>query len=122
MDTIKAFSKALLLCGCVITAPGALHAETISQDAGVTIVRGADDAATAAQRNISRGRSGVTIFRGQSASAPSDQEPAIMAGPAPTLLIGGQNLWIYEAGADAPIACSLRYDVYGNEKVVCAGY
>ena len=119
MDTIKAFSKAILFCGCAIVAAGPLHAETISQDGGVTVVRGADDAETAAQRQVSRGRSGVAVFRGESSSATAIQQPAAAA-PVPTQILGGQNLWVYDAANSAVTACSLRYDYYGNRTVRCS--
>jgi len=116
MDTIKAFSRAFLLCGCVV-ASGTLHAETVTQDSGVSVVRGADDAAAAAQRSQSRGRAGVAVFRGESApNAAPDAPPA----PAPKIIVSGQNLWIYDAGTGEATACSLRYDVYGNRNVRCS--
>jgi hypothetical protein len=118
MDTINAFSRALLLCGCTVVASGALHAETITRDAGVTVVRGVDDPASAAQRSVSRGRAGVTVFRGETTANAAPRAPA--AAPAPRqMIVGGQNLWVYDAESGEVTACSLRYDVYGNRKVRC---
>jgi len=120
MDTIKAFSRVLLLCGCAVAGAGALHAETITRDAGVTVVRGADDAATAAQRSVARGRSGVAVFRGESATTEEFEAPPASYAPAPTLVVGGQNLWVYDAETGDATACSLRYDIYGNRNVRCS--
>jgi hypothetical protein len=120
MDTIKAFSRVLLLCGCAVAGSGALHAETITRDAGVTVVRGADDAATAAQRSVARGRSGVAVFRGESAATADFEAPAAFSAPAPRQVVGGQNLWVYDADTGDATACSLRYDIYGNRNVRCS--
>jgi hypothetical protein len=120
MDMIKAFSKTALVCGCVIAGAGALHAETISQDSGVTVIRGIDDADTAAQRSSARGRSGVTVFRGEGMPAETAVQPSSAAAAAPSVLIGGKNLWVYDAGDSSVTACSLRYDIYGNRVVRCS--
>jgi hypothetical protein len=123
MDTIKAFSRVLLLCGCAVAGSGAVHAESITRDSGLTVVRGADDAAAAAQRTQSRGRSGVAVFRGESAQAAAPEAQAVQVAPAPRQIVGGQNLWIYDAGTGEATACSLRYDIYGNRNVRCSdGY
>ncbi len=123
MDTIKAFSRVLLLCGCAVAGSGALHAETITRDAGVTVVRGADDAATAAQRNVSRARAGIAVFRGESTATAASEAPVALPAPAPRQVVGGQNLWVYDAGTGEATACSLRYDIYGNRNVRCSdGY
>lgn len=122
MDLFKALSKTALVCGCIIAGTGALHAETISQDAGVTVIRGVDDASSAALRRAARGRSGVTVFRGESAPAETAAPPAPEAVAAPTLLVGGQNLWVYDAADSTVTACSLRYDIYGNRAVRCSEY
>jgi hypothetical protein len=120
MKSINAFSKALLLCGCAVAAPGVLQAETVSQSAGVTIVRGADDAESAAQRQSSRGRDGVAVFRGESSNQYDNQAntraPVSMA---PTQVVGGQNLWLHDANTNTVTACSLWYDFYGNRTVRC---
>lgn len=119
MDMVNGFSKAALICGCIISGAGALHAETISQDSGVTVIRGIDDADSAALRRTARGRSGVTVFRGESAPAETAYQPAPEAA-APTVLIGGQNLWVYDAADNTVTACSLRYDIYGKRIVRCS--
>lgn len=121
MDLFKAFSKAAFVCACVVAGAGTLHAETISQDAGVTVIRGVDDASSAALRHTARERSGVTVFRGESAPAEQGaQPPTTEAAAAPTLFIGGQNLWVYDAADSTVTACSLRYDIYGNRAVRCS--
>jgi hypothetical protein len=118
MKSIKVFTKTILLSGIVALASAPLHAETVSQTGSVTVVRGVDDAATADQRQVSRGRSGVTVFRGTS------NEPA--AAPAApvylpqTQITGGQNLWIHDAAGNDVTACSLWYDEYGNRTVRCS--
>jgi len=123
MDTIKAFSRVLLLCGCAVAGPAALHAETVTRDAGVTVIRGADDAASAAQRTQSRGRSGIAVFRGESTQAAAREAAPAQPAAAPSQVVGGQNLWVYDAGSGEAKACSLRYDIYGNRTVRCSdGY
>lgn len=121
MESIKAFSKAFLLCGGMIIASGTLQAETISQNSGVTVVRGEDNAEAAAQRQSSRGRAGVAVFRGQSSDVPANTAPVSRVAP-PTgtqQIVGGQNLWVHDAGASTVTACNLRYDFYGNQQVRC---
>lgn len=120
MRTINAFSKAVLFCGCAILGSAGSHAETITRDAGVTVIRGIDDAGTAAQRQSSRGRSGVVVFRGASTASVPPVQPQATAAPAPTMVVGGQNLWIYDSETNTATACSLRYDFYGNRKVRCS--
>ena len=117
MNMINAFSKAILICVGSVAGAGMLHAETISQDSGVTVVRGVDDARAAAQRQTSRGRSGVMVFRGENALPPAER-PA-MAMPAVRQVVGGETLWIYEPAENAVTACSLRYDFYGSRHVRC---
>lgn len=120
MKLINAFSKALLLCSGLVLASTALQAETITQSSGVTIVRGDDNADAAAQRRSSRGRAGVAVFRGESASVPQSSMPAAEPAPANiSLVVGGQNLWVHDAGTNAVTACNLRYDAYGNQQVRC---
>jgi hypothetical protein len=120
MKSIKAFSKAVLLCGGVIVASSAVQAETISQNAGVSVIRGDDNADAAAQRQNSRGRAGVAIFRGQSTDGPANAAPAAGATTGATQqIVGGQSLWVHDADANSVTACNLRYDVYGNQKILC---
>jgi hypothetical protein len=120
MESIKVFSKALLLCGCVAAASGTLAAQTISQNAGVTTVRGNDSADAATQRQTSRGRAGVAVFRGESAAVPIPAPTPSAAPAAPTQIVGGQNLWIHNAGANEVTACSIWYDYYGRRTVQCS--
>ena len=119
MKSINAFSKTVLLGGCIALASGTLHAETISQSAGVTVIRGTDDAATAAQRQTSRGRDGVVVYRGESMRAPASQ-PVAIAPVATTQVVSGQNLWLHDTATNTVTACSLRYDYYGNRTVSCS--
>jgi len=121
MKSIKAFSKAVLLCGGMIVALSAVQAETISQNAGVSVIRGEDNADAAAQRQNSRGRAGVTIFRGQStAGAANAAPPAVATTGAPMQqIVGGQSLWVHDTDTNSVTACNLRYDFYGNQKVLC---
>jgi len=118
MKPIKAFSKAALLAAAVALGSSVLHAETISQSNGVTTVRGVDDAAAAEQRQSSRGRSGVVVFRGASSDAP--HAPAAEERPARKRVTSGQNLWIYDPASKEVTACSLWYDFYGNRTVRCS--
>jgi len=120
MESIKAFSKALLLCGCVIAASGPLEAQTITQNGGVTTVRGNDSADAAAQRQTTRGRTGVAVFRGESVTIPVPAPTASAVQPAPAQIVGGQNLWIHNADANEVTACSLWYDYYGRRTVQCS--
>lgn len=118
MTSIKAFSKAVLLPAAVAFWAGGLHAETITQSNGVTTIRGVDDAASAEQRQTSRGRSGVTVFRGTSnaaARAAAPEAPATQH----VQVLSGKNLWLYDADTKQITACSLRYDSYGNRFVRC---
>lgn len=120
MKLVNAFSKALLLGGGLVLASSPLLAETITQSSGVTVVRGADDAEAAAQRQTSRGRTGVSVFRGESATGPQAGAPAPLAVPAGiSQLVGGQNLWVHDAATNTVTACNLRYDAYGNQNVRC---
>jgi hypothetical protein len=120
MKLVNAFSKALLLCAGLVLASSPLLAETITQSAGVTIVRGEDDAEAAAQRRTSRGRAGVSVFRGESATAPQASALEPIAVPEGiSQLVGGQNLWVHDAATNAVTACNLRYDAYGNQQVRC---
>ena len=119
MKPIKAFSKAILLPAVVVFGSSGLHAETISQSNGVTVIRGVDDADSAAQRQTSRGRAGVTVFRGVSNTAAHVTVPP-EAPAAPRLQVtGGRNLWLYDADGKQITACSLWYDSYGNRFVRC---
>jgi hypothetical protein len=119
MKPIKAFSKAFLLPAAVVLGSSGLHAETITQSNGVTTIRGVDDAASAEQRQISRGRAGVTVFRGT--STPHAQTAVASEAPAPQRLQikSGRNLWLYDAESKQITACSLWYDSYGNRSVRC---
>lgn len=120
MKPVNAFSKALLLCGGLVLASGSIHAETITQNAGVTVVRGIDNADAAAQRQTSRARAGVSVFRGESASAPQPAAPAPATAPVGvSQVVGGQNLWIHDSATGAVTACNLRYNAYGNQRVRC---
>ena len=120
MASIKAFSKAVLLPAAVAFWAGGLHAETITQSNGVTTIRGVDDAASAEQRQTSRARSGVTVFRGTSNAAA--QAAAAPEAPAAqhVQVLSGKNLWLYDADTKQITACSLRYDSYGNRFVRCS--
>jgi len=118
MKPIKAFSKATLLAAAFVLGSSVLHAETISQSNGVTTIRGVDDAAAAEQRQSSRGRSGVVVFRGASSDTP--QAPAVEERPARKRVTSGQNLWIYDPASKEVTACSLWYDFYGNRTVRCS--
>lgn len=118
MKSINFFSKAILLSAVVVFVSAGVRAETVSQSNGVTVIRGVDDATTAAQRQTSRGRSGVTVFRGTS-TAPQATAAASEA-PQPLQVMGGRNLWIYDPARNEVTACSLRYNMYGNRTVRCS--
>lgn len=120
MNSIKVFSKALLICACTVAVAGVLHAETVSQVGNVTVIRGVDDAATAAQRRASRGRSGVVIFRGESIAAETPARPAVRDAMPMPQMVGGQNVWLRDPETGSISACSLRYDYYGNRNVRCS--
>jgi hypothetical protein len=121
MKSIKVFSKAILLSGVIALGSVTLHAETISQAGSVTVIRGVDNAATADQRQVSRGRSGVTVFRGTSSeAAPAPAAPAIPVSQPQVQINGGENLWIHDASGREVTACSLWYDEYGNRTVRCS--
>lgn len=117
MKPINVFSRAAVLAAVLAFGPAHLHAETISQNNGVTTIRGVDDADAAEQRLISRGRSGVTVFRGSSNALPP--APIVEDRPAPLQVHAGQRLWIYDANNDQVSACSIWYDYYGIPGVVC---
>jgi hypothetical protein len=118
MKSIKVFSKAILLSGIIVLGSSTLRAETISQSGGVTVIRGVDDAATADQRQVSRERSGVAVFRGRSnGSAAASAAPIYLP---TTQFNGGENLWIHDASGNEVTACSLWYDDYGNRTVRCS--
>lgn len=120
MKLVNAFSKAFLLCAGLVLASSSLQAETITQSSGVTVVRGDDNAEAAAQRQTSRGRAGVSVFRGESTTVPQTSAPAPIALPADiSQLVGGQNLWVHDAATNTVTACNLRYDAYGNQQVRC---
>jgi len=120
MKLINAFSKALLLGSGLVLASTTLQAETITQSSGVTVVRGDDNAEAAAQRRSSRGRTGVAVFRGESATVPqASAPPPELAPESISQIVGGQNLWVHDAGTNAITACNLRYDAYGNQQVRC---
>ena len=118
MKSINVFSKAILLSAVVVFGSAGVRAETVSQSNGVTVIRGVDDAATAAQRQTSRGRSGVTVFRGT--STPPETAAAVAEAPQPQQVMGGRHLWIYDPTQNEVTACSLRYDMYGNRTVRCS--
>jgi hypothetical protein len=119
MRPIKAFSKAVLLCAAVALGSGGLHAETVTQSNGVTTIRGVDDAEAAAQRQTSRGRDGVAVFRG--ASTPSAETALVPEAPAaPRVHVtSGRNLWLYDGENNQVTACTLWYDSYGQRYVRC---
>lgn len=118
MKSINVFSKAILLSAVFVFGSAGVRAETVSQSNGVTVIRGVDDATTAAQRQTSHGRSGVTVFRGT--STPPAAAAAVAEAPQPQQVMGGRNLWIYDPARNEVTACSLRYDMYGNRTVRCS--
>lgn len=118
MRVIKLFSKAAILVAIAVLAAGVARAETITQHNGVTTVRGVDDAETAGQRQLSRGRSGVVVFRGASNAAEPVAEAAQTA--LPQQVRGGRNLWIYDPASQEVTACSLRRNIYGERVVRCS--
>ncbi len=118
MESIKAFSKAAFLSAALAFAPAGLLAETITQSDGVTTIRGVDDAAAANQRQTSRARSGVTVFRGTSVGA----QPAPIDVPAPVQPVqvtSGKNLWFYDPATGDITGCSFWYNSYGDRLVRC---
>jgi hypothetical protein len=119
MKPIKAFSKAILLSAVVAFGSGGLHAETISQSNGVTVIRGVDDADSAAQRQTSRGRTGITVFRGVSSPTAHAAVPPEAPAMQRLQVTSGKNLWLYDADSKQITACSFWYDVYGNRFVRC---
>ena len=121
MKCIKVFSSAFLLLGWAAIGSTAGYAETLSQEAGVTVVRGEDSADRSAQRQTTRGRAGVVVFRGQSSAAPAAQSaPTAVYQEPPRQIVGGENLWIHDPQSGDVTACSLRYDFYGNRTVRCS--
>lgn len=119
MKPIKVFSKAILLSGLVVFGSGMGHAETISQSGGVTVIRGVDDPGTAEQRQESRGRMGIAVFRGASDPSGFVATPAAPAMAAPKLVTGGRHLWVLDPANGDVTACSVRYNFYGNRYVQC---
>ncbi len=119
MKPIKVFSKAILLSGLVVFGSGMGHAETVSQSGGVTVIRGVDDAGTAEQRQESRGRMGIAVFRGASDPSGFVATPAAPAMAAPKLVTGGRHLWVLDPANGDVTACSVRYNLYGNRYVQC---
>jgi len=119
MKSIKVFSKAILLSGLVVFGSGTGHAETVSQSGGVTVIRGVDDAGTAEQRQESRGRLGIAVFRGASDPSGFAAAPAAPAMMAPQQVTGGRHLWIRDPANGTVTACGVRYDLYGNRYVQC---
>ena len=121
MKCIKVFSSAFLLLGWAAIGSTTGVAETLSQESGVTVVRGDDSAETAAQRQTTRGRAGVVVFRGQSSAAPAPHSPpTVVHQEPPKQVVGGENLWIRDTQSGEVTACSLRYDFYGNRTVRCS--
>lgn len=118
MKSFKVLPMAILLSTFGAFGPGDLRAETVSQSNGVTTIRGVDDATTAAQRQMSRGRSGVAVFRGTSTAVRT--VPDASEAPQPLQVMGGKNLWIYDPARNEVTACSLRYNMYGNRTVRCS--
>lgn len=120
MRAIKLFSKAAVLFTIAVLGASGIRAETITQHNGVTTVRGVDDAETAAQRQLSRGRSGVVVFRG--ASRVVEPAPEAAEATLPQRVTGGRNLWIYEPASQQVTACSLRRNIYGERVVRCSSF
>lgn len=119
MKSIKVFSKAILLSGLVALGSGVGHAETVSQSGGVTVIRGVDNAGSAEQRQDSRGRLGIAVFRGTSDTSSFVAAPAAPAMLAPQQVTGGRHLWIRDPANGTVTACSVQYDFYGNRHVQC---
>ncbi len=90
-------------------------AQTITQNAGVSVHRGVDTDAN--QRRVSKTR-GVTVYRGESSG------PAPMVSPARTepriQVRGGENLWVVDTVSGEVVGCDLRRTAYGTRRVRCS--
>lgn len=110
-----ATAVSMLVVPALVSSPSAI-AQTITQNAGVSVHRGVDAAAD--QRRVTKSRSGVTVHRGTS----SERTPAatpIRAQPK-VQVRAGKNLWIVDPASGEVVGCDLRRTVYGTRKVRCS--
>lgn len=91
-------------------------AQTITQNAGVSVHRGIDT--DAEQRRVTRTPSGVTVYRGQSAS-PAPKASPVRAEPR-VRVRGGDNLWVVDTASGEVVGCDLRRTAYGTRRVRCS--
>ena len=91
-------------------------AQTITQDAGASVHRGVDTDAN--QRRVTKTRSGVTVYRGQS-SGPAPKASPVRAEPR-VQVRGGKNLWVVDTASGEVVGCDLRRTAYGTRRVRCS--
>ena len=115
MQMTRTLAAVFVLSAMAIAGSGMASAQSVSTAAGVTVVRGIDGDNSQPPRVV-RSRSGVTIYRSESAApAPEATGPA----EAPLQILGGRNLWIVDPESGEVSACSLWYDFYGERTVRC---
>lgn len=105
----------MLIVPAIVSSASAI-AQTVTQNAGVSVHRGVDTAAD--QRRVTKARSGVTVYRGSS-SAPAPATTPVRA-ESKLQIRGGNNLWIVDPTSGEVVGCDLRRTVYGTRKVRCS--
>jgi hypothetical protein len=103
----------MLIVPAIVSSASAI-AQTVTQNAGVSVHRGVDTAAD--QRRVTKARSGVTVYRGSS-SAPATTP---VRAQSKFQIRGGNNLWIVDPTSGEVVACDLRRTVYGTREVRCS--
>ncbi len=105
----------ILVIPAIVSSASAI-AQTVTQNAGVSVHRGVDAAAD--QRRVTKARSGVTVYRGSS-SAPAPTTTPVRA-QSKLQIRSGNNLWIVDPASGEVVGCDLRRTVYGTRKVRCS--
>jgi hypothetical protein len=110
-----ATAVSMLVVPAIVSSASAI-AQTVTQNAGVSVHRGVDAAAD--QRRVTKARSDVTVYRGSSntpapASAPVQTQPQLQAR-------GGDKLWIVDPDNGNVVGCELYYTYYGTREVRCS--
>lgn len=116
MKIIRLAIAVSMLVAPAIVGSVSATAQTVTQNAGVSVHRGVDTAAD--QRRVSKARSGVTVYRGSSnapapVSAPAERQPQLQ-------VHGGDKLWIVDPNNGGVVGCEMYYTVYGTREVRCS--
>lgn len=110
-----ATAVSILVIPAIVSSVSAT-AQTVTQNAGVSVHRGTDTGDN--QRQVTKSRTGVTVYRGSSTAKSREAMP--VRKEAKLQVRGGDNLWIVDPASGEVVGCDLRRTVYGTRKVRCS--